>query len=200
MQSQAEQPDWYKYTLDLGLVHDPGTTYAYCSAGMNLVGGALHSVTGLWLPQLFDRWVARPLGIRDYHVNLTPAGDAYTGGGVQMRPRDFLKFGQLFLNRGLWQGRRIVSADWVSQSTKLQVRASSDNDDGLAWHLYTLRAGSRAFREYEANGNGGQFLIVDPELDLAVVFTAGNYNSYGVWRKFRDQLVPEEIIPAIRQH
>lgn len=196
MQGQTEQVDWYKFTLDLPMAHDPGTAYAYCSAGMNLVGGALRAVSGLWLPELFDRWIARPLGIRDYQMNLTPTGDGYLGGGVQMRPRDLLKFGQLFLNGGLWHGQRIVSAAWVKQSTTSQVKASPDTGDGLAWHLHSLQAGSRAYREYEANGNGGQFLIVVPELDLAVVFTAGNYNSYGVWRKFRDELVPEIMIPA----
>jgi len=200
MQSQTQQPDWYKFTLDLPVAHDPGTTYAYCSAGMNLVGGALRAAAGQWLPELFDRWVARPLGIRDYHMNLAPTGDAYLGGGVRMRPRDFLKFGQLALDGGQWHGRRIVSEAWVRLSTTPQVTASPGNSDGLAWHLFTLHSGSRTYREYEANGNGGQFLIVLPELDLAIVFTAGNYNSYGVWRKFRDQVVQEVIIPAIRRH
>jgi hypothetical protein len=80
------------------------------------------------------------------------------------------------------------------------VRASPDNYDGLAWHLFTLHAGGRTYREFGANGNGGQLLIALPELDLVVGFTAGNYNSCGVWRKFRVELVPEVIIPAIRQH
>ncbi|HEX3235961.1 MAG TPA: serine hydrolase domain-containing protein [Gemmatimonadales bacterium] len=199
MQTQTEQPDWIKYTLDLGMAHDPGAAYAYCSGGMNLVGGTVAVASGLWLPELFERWIARPLDIMDYHVNLTPTGEAYSGGGVQMRPRDFLKFGQLFLDHGLWRGQRIVPDQWVRQSTTRQVRASPDNDDGFGWHLFHLQVGTRQYREYEANGNGGQLLIVVPELDLAVVFTAGNYNNYGVWRKFRDELVPEVIIPAIRR-
>ena len=69
----------------------------------------------------------------------------------------------------------------------------------INWHVYQLRAGDRTYQEYEANG-GGQFLIVLPELDLAIVFTAGNYNTYGVWRKFREELVPQSIIPAIKRN
>ena len=199
MQTQTAQPDWYKFTLDLPMKSEPGTHYAYCSASSNLVGGVLGAVTKSWLPALFDRLVAEPLGIRDYSVNLMPTKEMYFGGGVHMRPRDLLKLGQLYLDQGTWKGRRIVSADWVRRSTSPQSPASPQGSDGYGWHLYELTSAGRTWREYEANGNGGQFLIVLPELDVAVVFTAGNYNSYGVWRKFREELVPRFVIPAVRQ-
>ena len=75
--------------------------------------------------------------------------------------------------------------------------AKPDAADGYGWHLNEIRAGGRVYRGYEANGNGGQLLMVLPELDVAVVVTAGNYGTYGVWRKFRDEWLPEHIIPAI---
>jgi CubicO group peptidase (beta-lactamase class C family) len=197
MQGQAAQPDWYRFALDLPMAAAPGERYAYCSAGVNLVGGVIGSATGEWLPSLFDRLVARPLQIRRYAMNLTPTGEGYFGGGMRMRPRDYLKFGQLYLDGGRWNGRRVVSRAWVDESTRRQIEAGNGSADGLNWHLYTLASGGRAWREYEANGNGGQLLVVLPELDLVVVFTAGNYNSYGVWRKFRDEWVPQAIIPAV---
>ena len=72
-------------------------------------------------------------------------------------------------------------------------------DDGYAWHLSQLRVGERTYREYAASGNGGQLLIVIPELDLTIVFTAGNYGQGGIWSRFRNQIVPQEIIPAIQR-
>jgi CubicO group peptidase (beta-lactamase class C family) len=96
----------------------------------------------------------------------------------------------------VWNGRRVVSKAWVERSTAPHVRVSEESADGYDWHLYRLRAGSRTYREYEANGNGGRLVIVLPELDLAIAFTAGNYNSYGLWRRFRDELVPQCVIPA----
>jgi CubicO group peptidase (beta-lactamase class C family) len=198
MQQQTAQPDWWRYTLDLPMVFEPGTHYAYCSATMSLVGAALTAATHTWLPEYFDRTIARPLQFGRYYYNLQPTLEGYLGGGVQVQPRDFLKIGQVYLDGGLWHDRRVVSADWVRRSTVQEVADSTQSKDGYAWHRAVLTSGRRAYREYEANGNGGQYVIVLPELDLVVVFTAGNYGQYGVWGRFRDDLVTNVIIPAIR--
>ncbi len=195
--TQSAQPDFWKFMMDLPMVTDPGTRYAYCSGGMNLAGGALTIATKTWLPELFDRTLARPLQFGRYYFNLSPALQGYLGGGMRIRPRDFLKVGQLYLNGGIWNGKRVVAQSWVIQSTSKQIYGTINDGDGYAWHRNTLKSGTRTYREYEANGNGGQFLIVVPELDLAVVFTAGNYGDYRVWRWFRDDLVANAIIPAI---
>jgi len=100
---------FYVDVLGLEVVHDPGTTYAYCSGGINLVGGVIAKTTGTCLPDFFDRNVARPLGIEHYAINLMPSGEAYAARGIHMRPRDLLKIGQTFLGGGVWNGRRIVS-------------------------------------------------------------------------------------------
>jgi CubicO group peptidase (beta-lactamase class C family) len=213
LQTQTGQPDWWKYTLDLPMAHDPGSRYAYCSANSNLAAGALTARTGEWLPELFERTVARPLQFGPYYWDLTPTGEGYGGGGVYVRPRDLLKVGQAYLDGGMWHGRRIVSADWVKLSTAAHIDVNpattglSTEDfsnyyiraqDGYAWHLNDLKVGDRVYRDYEGTGNGGQLLIVVPEADLAVVITAGNYGQGGIWLRWRDQIVAQQIIPAIR--
>jgi CubicO group peptidase (beta-lactamase class C family) len=118
MQSQTAQPNWYKYTLDLPMAAEPGGGHAvYCSADLNLVGGTVAHATHSWLPDFFDRYLARPLQFGPYHMNLMPTGEAYMGGGLYLRPRDELKLGQLYLSGGIWHATRIVSEDWVRQST-----------------------------------------------------------------------------------
>ncbi len=186
VQRQRQQPDWYRYFLDLPMVAPPGTTYAYCSAGFNLAGGLVRTATRTWLPEFFDRALARPLGIERYHWNLMPSGEAYTAGGAHLLPRDLLKFGQVFLDGGVWRGRRVVSRGWVNRSTAHQIATPDGGSDGLGWHRYTLRVGDREYQEFEASGNGGQFLVVIPGLDLTMVVTAGNYNQYRIWKKFRE--------------
>jgi CubicO group peptidase (beta-lactamase class C family) len=214
MQTQSLQPNWWKYTLDLPMTHDPGSRYAYCSAGMNLVGAALTTATNTWLPELFDRTVARPLQFGQYYWNLMPTEEGYQGGGAYVRPRDLLKVGQAYLDGGVWHGTRIVDASWVSLSTAPHMEineATTGLDanqfpnfygkgaDGYAWHLNNIVAGEHTYREYGASGNGGQLLIVLPELDMTVVFTAGNYLQGGIWSRFQSQIVPREIIPAIQR-
>lgn len=214
MQGQTAEADWWKYTLDLSMAHEPGSRYAYCSANMNLMGAALTAATRTWLPTLFDRAVARPLDFGRYHWNLMPTEEGYLGGGAWLRPRDLLKVGQAYLDGGVWRGRRIVDESWVAESTAPRMRISpattgltaeefpnyyGESVDAYAWHLGAMRAGDRVYRTYEASGNGGQVLIVAPELDLVAVFTGGNYRQGGIWSRWRDEILGAEILPAIKK-
>ncbi len=117
MQGQNKQPDWYKYTLDLPMQAAPGDTKAvYCTAGINLLGGIVRNTAGMPVMDFFQKYYAGPLDIRDYHMNLMPTGDAYMGGGIYLRPRDRLKLGQLYLDGGVWDGKRVLSAAWVKRA------------------------------------------------------------------------------------
>ncbi len=214
MQRQREQPNWWKFTLDLPMAHEPGERYAYCSGGISLTGGALTMATGEWLPALFDRTVARPLQFGRYFWNVMPNGEGYVGGGAVVRTRDFLKIGQTYLDGGVWNGRRIVSEEWVRESLLPHVQISPETTgvsgdafannyyevpEGYAWHyIWVPRTGERRYQAYHGNGNGGQLLIIVPELDLAVMFTAGNYRT-GLWNLERDAIVGEIIIPALNR-
>lgn len=214
MQGQSDERDWWRFALALPMAHDPGARYAYCTAGMNLVGAALHQASGEDIAPLFDRLVARPLQFGRYYWNLAPNGQGYLGGGAHMRPRDLLKVGQLYLNGGVWHGRRIVSREWVARSTAPHIVINESTTgldaetfanvalrgaDGYAWHRYGVRAGDRLIEAYEANGNGGQFLIVVPEYDLVVVMTGGNYGQGGIWNRWRHEIVGDRIIGALRR-
>jgi CubicO group peptidase (beta-lactamase class C family) len=197
MQGQRREMDGYQLTLALPQIHAPGTTYAYCSAGINLVGKAIVDVTRRWLPEYFDEHLAQPLRIETYGFNLMPTGAGYGGGGLHMRPRDLLKIGQLFLNGGVWRGRRLVSQQWVTQSTARQQPDARGADDGYAWHRHLLTVGPCRIQSYEASGNGGQFLLVVPSLDLAVVITAGNYGQGALWQSIRERVIARYVASAV---
>jgi CubicO group peptidase (beta-lactamase class C family) len=209
---RQSDPNLWRYTLNLPQAHEPGERYAYCSANLNLVGGALNAATGDSLPELFDRVIARPLQFGPYYWNVMPNGEGYLGGGAHMLPRDLLKVGQTYLDGGVWRGRRIVSRDWVERSTSPRITISPETTglseeefqnfyapgvDGYAWHRYGVRVGERVVESYEANGNGGQLLVVVPEYDLVVVFTGANYMQGGIWTRWRDEYIGGVIIPAM---
>lgn len=214
LQTQKAEPDWWKYTLDLPMAHEPGARYAYCSANINLVGGALTTATDTWLPELFARTVARPLDFSHWHWNLTPTGEGYLGGGAWLRPRDLLKVGQAYLDGGVWRGRRIVEESWVKRSTTPVIEISpattgltpeefsnyyAAGSDAYAWHSYSGQAADKVYRGYQATGNGGQLLIVVPDAQLVVVFTGGNYLQGGIWGRWGNDIVGAQLIAAIRR-
>ena len=203
MQSDQTQKDWYKYSLDLPMLKDPGGEDAiYCSGDLNLVGGAVAAATHRWLPEFFDEALARPLQFGRYYLNLMPDGQAYMGGGAYLRPRDQLKLGQLYLDGGVWNGRRIVSKQWVDESTSVHAHfdpkysLGQEHLYGYGWHINDLKAGAKTYRAFAAGGNGGQFVIVVPDLDLVVGITGGSYGEFNQWYRWELELLPQFILPA----
>jgi CubicO group peptidase (beta-lactamase class C family) len=207
MQNQSGQPDWVQFALDLPVLSAPGGDHAiYCSAGMNLAGGVLRKVTDTWIPDLFYESLAQPLGIAEYHLNLAPNGEAYMGGGLYLRARDQLKLGQLYLNGGTWNGKRLVGREWVTDSTSVHAtftpRPPFDTDHGYghAWHSRPLEYSGQIYRDYYAAGNGGQYVIVIPSLDLVVGITGGAYSEARKYYPWESQIVPQYIIRAAAGH
>jgi CubicO group peptidase (beta-lactamase class C family) len=115
--NQDKEPDFYRYALDLPMARNPGEKAFYCSAGANLALGVAARATNEPAVELFDRLVARPMGIDRYTWPFNRGGQPYGAGGASFRARDFLKFGQLMLDGGTWQGRRILSREFVQRST-----------------------------------------------------------------------------------
>jgi CubicO group peptidase (beta-lactamase class C family) len=196
MQNQSEQPDWYRYALNLDMIREPGAAGVYCTAGMNLVGGAIQKATGISLLRFFQEEFAAPLQIPHYEVNLSPTEEAYMGGGIRLRPRDFLKMGQLYLDGGMWKGTRIVSEQWVRESAAPQASINSPDDYGYGWWRASYDVNGQTIETYYASGNGGQLLFVVPALDLVALIQAGNYSDGRTRNAFRDQFMREAILPA----
>ncbi len=203
MQNDEIQKDWYKYSLDLPMLKEPGGEDAvYCSGDLNVVGGAVAAATHRWLPKFFDATLARPLQFGRYYLNLMADGQAYMGGGAYLRPRDQLKLGQLYLDGGLWNGKRIVSKGWVSESTSVHSHFAAkyslgeEHSYGYGWHIHNLKSGAKSYRVFAAEGNGGQFIVVISDLDLVVGITGGSYGEFDQWYRWELEHVPQFIIPA----
>lgn len=212
MWEQTQESDFWLYTSRLPLLHEPGTRYAYCSGSINLVGAALREVGKKPIIELFDDLIAKPLGFGPYQWNLAPNGAAYLGGGSYMRPRDILKIGALYASGGRWNGEQIINPDWIEESTTTLIEitpgttgmtpedfSNSYFGGGAAyeWRVDQVNAGDRTYRSYEATGNGGQMLIVVPELELSVLLMGGNYRQGGIWGRWRNEIVGDFIIPAM---
>lgn len=195
MQEQQEEPDWYRYSLKVPMASEPGETAVYCSADPNLAGGVLSAAAGIPLIDLFDRLVAGPLDIERYYLALQPTGEPYMGGGIHWMPRDFMKLGQLMLNGGTWNGKRIVSEEWAARSTS-PLHQLRKLRYGYLWWVIEYPYGDDTVEAFFAGGNGGQVVAGIPALDLLVTFYAGNYSDPVLYR-IQEELIPRYILPAV---
>lgn len=200
MQQQAKEPNWYTYALNVPMAWNNGEKIVYCSMKPNLAAGMLEKIAGEPQPELFYRLVAKPLRMSRYHLFLQPTGEAYGGGGHRFTTRDFAKLTQLFLNGGKWEGRQIVSPEWVSKSSApLRVLSPrSGQTYGYLWNSVTYDINGRKLYAFFPGGNGGQVVIGIPDLDLLIAFTGGNYADPVLFRSQRE-FVPNDILPAVRE-
>lgn len=196
MQEQTDEPDWYRYTLNVPMAYAPGEQIIYCSAEANLAAGMLERVAGEPLPEMFERLVARPLHMGRYHLFLTPTGTAYGGGGHHFRPRDFLKLAQLMVNDGRWEGRQIISREWAQKSGAPLRNLTPAQAYGYLWNSVEYQHKGRKLHAYFAGGNGGQIFMGIPELQLVIAFTGGNYADPVLFRAQRE-FIPQDILPAV---
>ena len=190
------EPDFLLYTLTVPMAFAPGDTAIYCSANPNLALGMLARATGEDPLYTFDRLLAIPLKIERYGWGTDPAGNPYGGGGVQFLPRDFLKFGQLMLDDGVWEGRRILGHEFVERASSPLYRLGK-RGYGYLWWAVELPYGDGTVEGFAALGTGGQVMTVVPSLDLVVAHFGGNYSSPG-WQFALDDLIPGQILPAVR--
>ncbi|HST36057.1 MAG TPA: serine hydrolase [Allosphingosinicella sp.] len=197
MQDQEEEPDWLRYTLRVPMALNPGEQSIYCSSNPNMALGMLGAASGRSPLDWFDRAVAEPMQIGDYAWFLDRTGQPYGGGGVQLRPRDLIKFGQLMLNGGSWEGRRILDPGFARRATSALYH-SRNVFYGYLWWVEDYPYKNRTVRSYSARGAGGQWVTVIPELALVVTVLAGNYSS-NVQKTYTSHIVPRSILPAVRE-
>lgn len=166
----------YRYILGRPLAATAGKVWNYDSGGVELLGDILMKVSHQPLDEFAKQALFDPLGIRDWQWARSENGKLAASWGLWLRPRDLAKIGQLVLNRGVWRGRQIVSAEWVKKMTAPQVSRGGGNTYGYLWWLGRLATPERNIDWVAAVGWGGQRLYLVPSLDLIVISTAGDYN------------------------
>jgi len=181
--------------FDLSMVDEPGTTWRYCSGNTFLLGVALESALAQGgkgsLRQYLDDRLINPLNIANFRIGRTPKGHLLMHGGESMTLRDLAKFGQLLLSGGNWNGRQVVPAEWIADTLNQGTPTgwswtSSVGDEPhlqrpctyrFKWFQTPMRVVGRDYRLIHPWGNGGQFIVAIPELDLLIGITGSNYDE-----------------------
>ncbi len=202
-ENEKNEPDFYRYALNLPMIRNPGEKPVYCSAGANLALGVIAKAANEPAVDLFDRLVARPMKIDHYLWPMKRNGQPYGAGGAAFRARDFLKFGQLMLDGGTWNGRRILSRDFATRSSSplyLFLPASKDRPErhyGYLWWSLEYPYKGRTVRAFYSGGNGGQAVVVIPQLDIVIATYGSNYVSAGTYY-VQLEVIPKNVLPAVR--
>lgn len=214
MWNQTEEPDFYRFYMKAPMDRKPGEKAVYCSGDANLALGMVGRAAGEDPMYTFDRLIGEPMKITRYGWGLDRVRQPYGGGGMQLLPRDFLKFGQLMLNGGTWDGHRILSRDFVARATTNINMPSNlgnrkygylwwgdhlaENDDHALTIVQDFTYKGSTLHSFAAYGAGGQTVLVIPELDLVFSIFNGNFASGG-WVYAGGELIPKYILPTVRE-
>ncbi|HWR25224.1 MAG TPA: serine hydrolase [Methanosarcina sp.] len=163
-------PDWIQFTLDLPMAEEPGTHFVYCSSNSHLLSGIIKETTGINELDYANKNLFKPLGITNIIWPSDPQGNNHGWGDLHLTPHDMAKLGYLYLNKGIWDGKQIVPAEWVVKSTQKHVSLEEGRGYGYQWWVTGTLPGL-----YEADGRGGQRIIVWPEKNIIVVTTGGGF-------------------------
>jgi CubicO group peptidase (beta-lactamase class C family) len=113
-----------------------------------------------------------------------------------LRTRDYAKLGQLYLGGGAWNGKRIISAEWIRESIRPHVRVDDDTEYGYLWWLRSFGPAGHKRAAYLMSGNGGNKVAVFPDLDMVVVVTSNNFNTKGMHDQ-TDRILSDFILAAL---
>lgn len=197
---------WIKSFLALPVLNEPGTTYRYSSVASYMLSAIITKVTGQKVidflkPRLFD-----PLQIAGMDWETDAYGINTGGWGLRLKTEDLARFGQFYLQKGKWNGKQLLPKEWIEEATSVKIyqnpemsiaKRDSSNDavQGYCYHFWRARHNS-----YQANGANGQFIVVIPDKDAVVVFTADSPDMWGeigmIWEflypGIRDKALPED--------
>ncbi|WP_029272902.1 serine hydrolase [Flavobacterium sp. KJJ] len=200
--------DWVKYALNIPMKDKPGEVWAYTSVNPMILSGILKKTTKMSVKDFAKKYLFEPLGISSYRWTVDPSGNAMTAGSFYIRPFDMLKIGELVNNKGVYNGKQIISKKWIEQSTVCDIAIpdfsymkSSKSKIGIPqpayygyyWYRETIKTRDLEENVLFASGNGGQYIFIIENLNLTVVFTQGNYGSFKAKQAF--EILAKFILP-----
>lgn len=176
--------DWLKKTYERPMPEAPGTRFFYSTPLTHTMSAIISESSGMSLHEFADEHLFGPLGFGEVQWRKGPQGYNFGGAELFLLPIDMARFGYLFLNQGIWEGRQVVPAEWVEESTMNKLGGISRTLYGYWWWLHDDDS-------YMAIGWGGQFIYVNEESRAVVVATAAD-------RPASNELLVEFIVPWLK--
>jgi CubicO group peptidase (beta-lactamase class C family) len=184
----ADQP-WTKTFLAQPVPFKPGTHFLYNTSATYMLSAIVQKATGMTVLDYLKPRLFEPLGVEHPTWETSPQGVSAGGYGLSIRTEDIARFGQLYLQKGKWQGKQIVPESWIEAATSRQTsngsNPQSDWDQGYGYQFWRCRHGA-----YRGDGAFGQYCVVLPEQDAVIVITSGVKDMQAVLNLVWDKLLP----------
>lgn len=184
-----DKPNWVQAFLAHPVPHKPGTHFQYNTPATYMLSAIVQKVTGQTVLEYLKPRLFEPLGIVEARWDESPQGISIGGYGLFLKTEDIAKFGQLYLQKGVWDNKPLLPATWIETATSKQVSNGTDpNRDWTQGYGYQFwRCRHNVFR---GDGKDGQFCIVLPEEDAVIAITANTGDMQGELNLVWDKLLP----------
>lgn len=192
--------DWVKFGLDLPMDEDKtiGKDWDYLTAGAVILGDILNKTVPDGLEKYADKKLFQPLGISNYKWQFTPTNVPNTAGGFQMNSLDNARYGQLYLNKGVYEDKQILSEIWVKSSLSKQIALPKTENEFYGYLLWNKKysVNNNEIEAYYASGNGGNKIMIFNDIGVVVLITATAYGQPYMHQQ-ADEIIENYIIPSI---
>jgi CubicO group peptidase (beta-lactamase class C family) len=199
----GNEADPFRYVLSKPIAAPPGTVWNYNGGATDLLGNIIERVSGKSLEAFAREALFTPLGISDWEWMKYRNEHIAAAVGLRLRPRDAAKIGQLVLNKGAWDGRQIVSPEWIEQSVRPRFPAIGYFSGlfffGQQWWMGRSIAQEKEVKWIAAMGSGGQRIFIVPDRDLVVMTTSGRYSQPRQGDGALDMMA-NFILPSVRDN
>jgi CubicO group peptidase (beta-lactamase class C family) len=190
--------DWVEFTLDQPFVEEPGGRMVYSTGTSHLLSVILTKATGMSTRAFANEHLFEPMNIEIGGWDRDPQGYYMGGNNLAMSPLDLLKIGTMMMDVGEYNGRQIVSKEWVLESVQVYTRSNyNPYNYGYMW----WRRPIGGYQLFFAWGNGGQYIMILPELESVISITSDLGRSSGS-RRYQERIfdfLRETIIPFIEE-
>jgi CubicO group peptidase (beta-lactamase class C family) len=194
----AISDNWAEFQLDQPFEEEPGGKMVYSTGTSHLLSVIITKATGVSTRDFANQHLFDPMNIRIGGWDRDPQGFYMGGNNLAMTPRDLLKIGQMMLNGGTYEGKNIVSEEWVTASFQTYTRSNfNPYDYGYMWWNRPVAG----YDIYFAWGFGGQYIFMIPDLNSVVVITSflNNANQRRTYKEPVFDLLEEQIIPFLEE-
>jgi hypothetical protein len=187
------QPEgnWVRGFFERPMLHAPGTRFAYDNCPPYVLSAIVQQVTGMTTLDYLQSRLFGPLGIDHATWTVCPRGINVGFAGLSLTTAEIALFGQLYLQKGMWQGQRLLPEAWVDEATRRQVANGDDpnvdEEQGYGYLFWRIRNGA-----YRGDGAFGQFCEVWPDQDVVLAITGGKPGMEAI-----QDLVWEHVLPAM---